>query len=176
MNIQDFVAATFGLSIAGVVTVSAGYYLLKQDIHQYLKLKSSESGGTAQAELLTLRLQAHERLILFVDRINPASLFLRLHQQGMSAALLHALILEEVRTEYQHNVTQQLYIGTATWQAVRKLKEDTLIMINHARHNLPDEALAAELYKMVLQHLGGMEHNPYDLSQELITKEIHLLF
>jgi|GEM_PF-6904199 len=35
MNIQDFVAATFGLSIAGVVTVSVGYYLLKQDIHQY---------------------------------------------------------------------------------------------------------------------------------------------
>lgn len=176
MNLQDLIAATIGLSTAGIITVSAGYYLLKNDIRDYLKSRSSGAGRSEGAELLSLRLQAHERLILFIDRINPSNLFLRLHQPGQSAAELHSHILSEIRTEYQHNVTQQLYIAAGSWQMLRKLKEDTLMMIHHAKQQLPEEATGVELSKMVLQHLGGMEQNPYELAQELLKKDIYLLF
>lgn len=174
MNLQDLMTQAIALAIGGVVTVSAGYYLLKNDIRTYLELKVT--GAKDKDGLLSLRLQAHERLILFVERINPSNLFLRLHQQGLTAKELQSHILTEIRTEYQHNVSQQLYIGAETWQMVRKLKDDTLIMINNAKQSLPEEASSVDLSKLVLQHLTGISENPYDLTQLLIKKDIHQLF
>lgn len=174
MNLQDLMTQAIALAIGGVVTVSAGYYLLKNDIRTYLDLKAM--GAKDKEGLLSLRLQAHERLILFVERINPSNLFLRLHQQGLTAKELQSHILTEIRTEYQHNVSQQLYIGAETWQMVRKLKDDTLMMINNAKQSLPEEASSVDLSKLVLQHLTGISENPYDLTQLLIKKDIHQLF
>ncbi|PIG95609.1 hypothetical protein CS542_10575 [Pedobacter sp. IW39] len=53
---------------------------------------------------------------------------------------LQAVILTEIRTEYQHNVTQQLYVSSANWNVLRKLKEDTISMFNNAVAGLPADA------------------------------------
>jgi hypothetical protein len=152
------------------------YYVLKNDIQRFFNLKSIELNKEAKAQLLPLRLQAHERLILFVDRINPANLLVRLHQQGIGVATLQAGILNEIRSEYQHNITQQLYLDSAIWTVVRKLKDDTIAMMNNAVQGLPADANGIELSKSVLQHMTTISENPYDLTIELIKKDIAKLF
>eukprot|EP01132_Coremiostelium_polycephalum_P013312 gene13312-16229_t len=177
MNVQDLITEALAMGAGGVITVFAGYYLFGKDIRAYLKIKEDkDSGLDGKKELLHLRLQAHERVILFVERINPSNLFLRLYQQGMVVEELQVLALNELRTEYQHNISQQLYIGTQAWQVVRKLKDDTVAMINNAAKSLDKEASAAVLSKVILSYMGEMEQNPYELSQELLKKDIHHLF
>jgi len=176
MNIQ-LVITEVAILFAGIfLALIALYYVLKNDIQRFFDLKNLEINKEARAHILPLRLQAHERLILFTDRINPANLLVRLHQQGIPVSTLQATVLNEVRSEYQHNITQQLYVNTITWNVVRKLKDDTIAMINNAVQGLPADANGIELSKTILQHMAGIDENPYDLTIELIKKDIQKMF
>jgi hypothetical protein len=176
MDLQKFLTEAGILVTGGVVTVSAGYYLIKDDIKTYFRLKFSDQKREKDNPLLSLRLQAHERLIVFVERINPSNLFIRLHHQGVSLLELQAAVLNEVRSEYQHNITQQLYVNSSTWDVVKNLKDDTIAMVNNGVKNLPQDAAGVDLSRKVLQHMAGIENNPYDLTLDLIKKDIHQLF
>lgn len=176
MNTQQ-ILVDIVILFAGIFTaLMAVYYILKNDIQRFFNLKTIELNKESRAHILPLRLQAHERLILFIDRINPANLLVRLHQQGIAIATLQAGILNEIRSEYQHNITQQLYVDSVTWSVVRKLKDDTIAMINNAVQGLPADANGIELSKAILQHMASIDENPYDLTIELIKKDIHQLF
>lgn len=176
MDLQKFITEAAVLVIGGVATVSAGYYLIKDDIKTYFRLKFSDQKKEKENPLLPLRLQAYERLTIFIERINPANLFIRLHQQGITIAELQAIVLNEIKSEYQHNITQQLYISTPTWDVVKKLKDDTIAMVNNGVKSLPADAPGVDLSRKVLQHMAGIENNPYDLTLDLIKKDIHQLF
>jgi len=164
------------LATGGSITVAFAWYLIRNEVQKYFQLKSFEARKEERSHLLPLRLQAHERMIVFIERINPANLFVRLHQQGISGRELQGIILNEIRTEYQHNVTQQLYVNPASWNVLRKLKEDTIAMLNNAVAGLPAEASGIDLSRKVLEHMASISENPYDLSLELIQKDIHQLF
>lgn len=154
----------------------AFYYIVKNDIQRFFDLKTLELNKESSVQLLPLRLQAHERLIIFIDRINPANLLVRIHQQGIEIATLQAGILNEIRSEYQHNVAQQLYVSNSSWNVIRKLKDDTIAMMNNAVQGLPKDANGVELSKAILQHMATISENPYDLTIELIKKDIQKLF
>ena len=176
MNIQQILTDIVILFAGIFLALMAVYYILKNYIQRFFNLKNIELNKESRAHLLPLRLQAHERLIIFTDRINPANLLVRLHQQGIGIGTLQAGILNEVRSEYQHNITQQLYVDSVTLNVVRKLKDDTIAMINNAVQGLPADANGIELSKAILQHMASIDENPYDLTIELIKKDIQKLF
>jgi hypothetical protein len=154
----------------------AVFYLVKAELIKLFVPKKAENTKEIQMHLLPLRLQAHERLIIFVDRINPANLLIRVHQQQIELATLHAGVINEIKAEFEHNITQQLYVNSQTWQVVRKLKDDTIAMINNAVEGLPKDTSGIVLSKTILQHMTKVNDNPYLLTIELIKKDIHQLF
>jgi len=176
MNTKQIIIDLLVLALGVFGALIAFYYIVKNDIQEFFNLKTLELNKENRGQLLPLRLQAHERLIIFVDRINPANLLVRLHQQGIEIATLQAGVLNEVRSEYQHNITQQLYVNSETWNVVRKLKDDTIAMINNAVQGLPKEANGVELSKAILQHMATISENPYDLTIELVKKDIQKMF
>lgn len=175
MSIESLLIEVVPITVAGVVTISVGYYLIKNDIDKYFRLRFAAK-KEEQSQIFSLRLQAHERLIVFVERINPANLFLRLYTPGISVKELQILVTNEIRAEYQHNVTQQLYVSERVWNVIRKLKDDTLAMVNHGVQGLSEQATGMDLSKKVLQHMTEIADNPYDLTLDLIKKDIHQLF
>lgn len=176
MNTKQILVDLLVLSFGIFAALMAVYYVLKNEIETFFDIKNRELKKESITYLLPLRLQAHERLIVFVDRLNPANLLVRLHQQGIELSTLQAGILNEIKSEYQHNITQQLYVDSVTWNVVKKLKDDTFAMINHAVKGLPANSNGIELSKAVLQHMATMKENPYDLTVELIKKDIQKLF
>lgn len=176
MDVQQILINLATLSIGTFMALAGLYFFIKDDVKKYFNLKSIELNKENRAHLLPLRLQAHERLIIFIDRINPTNLFVRLHQPGLTVKELQSVILNEIRTEYQHNITQQLYLNPMAWYAVKQLKEDTISMINNAVQGLTPDANGIELSRTVLQHMATIEENPYDVTLALIKKDIHNLF
>ncbi|HTM99703.1 MAG TPA: hypothetical protein VL088_13200, partial [Pedobacter sp.] len=114
--------------------------------------------------------------IIFIDRINPANLLIRLHQQGIGVKELQNLVVNDIKAEFQHNIAQQLYINSTSWQVIRKLKDDTIAMINNAVLGLPESANGIDLSKKVLQHMADIAENPYDLTIDHLKKDIQELF
>ncbi|WP_443937868.1 DUF7935 family protein [Pedobacter sp. MW01-1-1] len=176
MSIEQILINLITLSAGIFIALFALYQVLKMDIQRYFSLKDAELKKENRAQIIPLKLQAHERLILFTERINPANLLLRLHQPGIELSVLQSLILTDIRSEYQHNITQQLYVNSETWQVVRKLKDDSIAMFTNAVQGLPKDATGIDLSKVILQHMATIEENPYDLTIELVKKDIQLLF
>ncbi len=163
-------------TIAGLGIVWIAFYLFKPYLDRSENLQLIELKKTISSQTLPLRLQAYERVVLFIERINPSNLLIRLNNPEYSAAELYMLIVAELRNEYQHNVTQQIYVSTNTWAIVKKLKDQTLGVVNSAIKGLPDTATGLELSKTILAHISQLESNPYDIGLNLIRVELEELF
>ncbi|MEJ7557651.1 MAG: hypothetical protein WKF66_05035 [Pedobacter sp.] len=159
--------------IPAIVIITYIHYLFRQEFDKYLDLKFAQQGSNVSDPLLPLRLQAHERMIVFVERINPSNVLIRLHQQGISVSDLQSLVINEINSEYQHNITQQLYVNDSIWNVIKKLKDDTIAMVGNGAKGLPPEASGVDLSKRVLQHMATMQDNPYDLTLKLIKNGIY---
>jgi hypothetical protein len=138
-----------GLGIAIVVCFGFIFFLMIElrTIRRELKEKQP-----ATADNGILRLQAYERLSLFADRITLKNLVTRMHATGFTAAELKAGLTETIRQEYEHNVTQQIYVNPEVWKAVTNLKEQNIYIINQLSTALPPNAPAVELSKLILEY------------------------
>lgn len=138
-----------------------------------LVLRKSRAAGTGQpGELLSLQLRACERLVLLVERISPSNLLLRNHEPGLSPAEFNARLIADVRAEFDHNITQQLYVSERSWQMVRSLKDKTISMINGIAGKLPEGATGLDLTKAVLNHVSSLEQDPYQETLGQLRQEV----
>src|SRR5689334_23831526 len=84
-----------------------------------------------------LRLQAYERLVLLTERIALPNLISRLSRQSISAIEMKMILTENIRQEFDYNSTQQLYVTAVSWDSVRNLKEQNIMLINQVAATLP---------------------------------------
>ncbi len=99
-----------------------------------------------------LRLQAYERLTLLTDRIALKNLVTRMHDTLFSARELAAGLTQTIRNEYEHNITQQNYVNPEVWQAVTRLKDQNIYIINELTASLPPNATALDCSRAILQY------------------------
>jgi hypothetical protein len=177
MNEVTFLAEIVKYTISGIIIFFAAWYFIKPMLVQNLNFQRVELRKASIQHTLPLRLQAYERSVLFIERINPSNLFIRLQSPGMTAIQLHQLVLAEIRAEYQHNISQQIYVSDVSWTVVKRIKDETIGIVSSALNSLPAEASAMDLSKSVLTHLANLEsENPYDLALSLIKRDIQNLF
>lgn len=129
----------------------------------FVSSRSSEKGnGVPAADRQALRLQAYERLVLLVERIRPSALLVRLHDPLLKATEFQDLLLKEVRNEFEHNISQQLYVSDGAWKMMKQLREDTITLICNASKQLPEGATSLDYAKTMLEYLSTLEVSPYD--------------
>jgi hypothetical protein len=162
-------------TVSGWLVVLGAYLLYKNHRPVAGNSASTHQSISSSKDFIALKLQAFERLILFIERIHPANIFVRLHLPGMSAIEMQSLILNEIRAEYQHNITQQLYVSTDTWTLIKRVKEDTITIINGAVNQLDNSASAVDLSKLVFGQLSTLDESPYDLALRIIKTEMEEL-
>ncbi|HYF31535.1 MAG TPA: hypothetical protein VD993_10490 [Chitinophagaceae bacterium] len=116
---------------------------------------NSGSGGDGGAFVpVQLQLQAYERLILFTERIALPNLIGRLKRDGLNARDMQGILTETIRQEFEHNITQQIYVTTEAWDAVRNLKEQNIFIVNQVSSFLPPQATALDLSKHLLEMIA----------------------
>jgi len=177
MNETVFILDILKYALAGLIVFFAGWFVIKNYLNERLNFQRMELKRAGLKHTLPLRLQAYERIVLFLERINPSSMLIRLHSPGMGAREMQALVIADIRAEYQHNISQQLYVSDRAWATVKQVKEDTVSMINSAVNALPENASALDLSRAVLSHLANLEtENPYDLALTIIKGDMQSLF
>ena len=123
-----------------------------------------------------LRLQAYERVILFLERISPESLIMRISQTGMSSKQLQSEMLTSVRAEFDHNLSQQLYLSNEAWEMVKNARSNTLKLINTASDKVPDDAPYMQLTTTILEMVFDMEKTPSSAAIDFLKEEVQKLF
>lgn len=98
-----------------------------------------------------LQLQAYERLVLLCERISLPSLISRVSQPGLTAREMQVFLIEHIKQEYEYNISQQVYVSTIAWDAVRNLRDQSMLIINQIASVLPPDARASDLNKQLLE-------------------------
>jgi hypothetical protein len=140
----------WAIAIAVLLAGSLAFIFWKQ--RKEVKKAYPETGEAAPiVNTKQLQLQAYERLILLTDRIALPNLINRVNQQGLSAKEMQILLTQATRQEFEHNITQQIYVSPEAWDAVRNFKEQNLLIINQVGSFLPPEASGLDLNKSLLE-------------------------
>lgn len=108
-------------------------------------------------ETLKLQLGAYERLTLFAERASLKNLVSRTSYNGMSVVDLQLTLLETLRTEYEYNASQQIYVSADLWKAIGNLRDQNVYIINQIAAMLPSQASGIELSKRLLEYASN--HN-----------------
>ncbi len=141
-------------------------YLVNTQKLELLKLKNSKS-----EKIDPLRLQAYERMVLFLERISPSSLIMRLLVPGMNADELQSEMVKTIREEFEHNYTQQIYISSQAWEEIRSVREQIVKNIHTARQRLAPNASAQDLASVVLELDMNKDGSPLRVCLEMIKNE-----
>jgi hypothetical protein len=75
----------------------------------------------------------------------------------MTVVDLQLTLLETLRSEYEYNVTQQIYISPQMWKAIGNLKDQHIFIINQIAATLPSQANAIELSKRLLEYVASTD-------------------
>lgn len=108
-------------------------------------------------EVIKLKLQALERFTLFAERSSLKNLVSRTPSAGTTVLDLQLTLLETLRTEYEYNVSQQIYIDPKMWKAIGNLKDQHIFIINQLAATLPSNANGIELSKRILDYVASTE-------------------
>ena len=98
-----------------------------------------------------LKLQAYERLVILCERIALPNLISRTNQPNLTAREMQYLLSENIKQEFEYNASQQIYVSQAAWDAVRNLRDQSLLIINSIGKTLPADAKANDLNKGLLE-------------------------
>src|SRR3954471_6816786 len=130
---------------AGAV-FAAAFLIVRKFLDNEQKRRDQELKKSNHAAITPLRLQAYERIVLFLERVNPNTLVVRVNKNGMSAHQLHLELVKTVKTEYEHNLSQQIYMSYGAWELVKNTKEEIIKLVNitstKVAHDSPSNELA----------------------------------
>ncbi len=123
-----------------------------------------------------LRLQAYERVVLLLERISPNSLLLRSVEPDKSAGELRAKLIRSIRDEYEHNLSQQVYISIDAWDAVKSAKEELIKLINTAHSELEKDAGASDMASKIIELSVQKGNRPVEHALMTVKQEIQKIF
>lgn len=119
-----------------------------------------------------IKLQAYERIVLFLERISLESMLVRISSPGMSASQLHSALLTTIRSEFEHNLSQQIYMSPQAWEVVKNARSNTIKLINSEAEKMKGNSPGIELSKQLLEKVMELEKEPTRAAIDYIKGEV----
>ena len=139
-------------AVPSLITGGVAYYLFDSYFKDQKNTRRWLLQKENQKQSLPLRLQAYERLALFLERINPAKLLIRVAPLNNDKVDYQNLLIHHIEQEYEHNITQQVYVTNELWTMLLTAKNT---IIQNIRKTTLDETVtnADQLREKILSNL-----------------------
>lgn len=173
---MDAVIEFVKILVPASIVLYGAYLLVRMFIQKEINLKKLEVRSKSIETLLPNRLQAYERMALFLERISPQNLLVRLSTTGMTSKEFHQLLLSEIRNEYNHNVAQQVYMSEEVWNLIKNAKEDLILSINDAAGEMSMESTSLDLSRKIFEKSINKQVDPIAHALTELKKEIQQTF
>lgn len=162
--------------VPALVVFFTAYYMMNIVLRRTLIEKKTEFALKSSKVVTPARMQAYERMILFMERISPDNMLMRTLKPKMSAKELQRTLLSEIRREFDHNLSQQLYLSDEIWETIKSAKESLVKLINSAGIKIHAEANGMELSKAILDMYTQAETPPVQAAISMLKKEFRNAF
>lgn len=158
-------------TIPSIVVFLTAIVMIKYYFKSFVRDRDRDLVLQDRKKTLPMRLQAYERLALFLERITVDSLVVREQSDEFTARDFHQHLLAVIRAEYEHNLSQQIYISGDAWNVVRNAKEGTLKMVNNAAMQVNPDGPALNLSKKIIEIQMEAENSPTQAALEFLRNE-----
>lgn len=175
MGPLEIVLEIVKLTIPGLVVFGTVYVLLKHLGQQMLAAKGADQQAEARKVTIQFRLQAYERLSLYCERISIPNLIIRLRADNMTPASLKWAMLMAIQQEFEHNITQQIYVSESLWKILQLAREQVMASIDQVAVGLDRSASTEEFIAALFQRLAEQEADPLKTALSAIKKEASLV-
>ncbi|MBL7812986.1 MAG: hypothetical protein JNL57_12255 [Bacteroidetes bacterium] len=162
--------------LPSVVVFFTAYYLLKNQSEENLEKIRIEMRSKNQQTISPLKLQAYERLVLFLERISPQQLILTHNQPNLNCYTLQHTMTQAVQQEFNYNLSQQIYISNQAWTVIKVVKEQVIDLINRTAATQPETATATDLSRAIIEQLMRTGEQPTEKAIQFLKAEIGLYF
>lgn len=173
---MDFVLEIIKILLPAGIVFATSYTLVRNFLNTQRQLKMIELRKNQQDTTLPLRLQAYERMTLFCERINLLKLMLRVGNPGMDSSNFKIALMVAIEQEFDHNVTQQMYMSPKLWQIIVFVKEEAINIVSEAAHSLKEDKSGSALQQALMKRLNENPQMGIVQAQRAIKEEVRSLF
>lgn len=162
--------------LPSVIVFFTAYILVGKFIEENKAKFIYEQKKPNQELVNPLKLQAYERLVVFLERISPQQLIMNNEIKGSSATEAKFIFSEAVKAEYNHNVSQQIYVSPQLWSLIRVVKEEVLEFINSSAESAGSSGTGLDLCKIMVNRLMEEKQQPTQKAIDFLKSEVKLYF
>ena len=169
-------------TVPSIILLAGVYFLVSKFLEEErVRLQSILRQNIAkqnQKIALPLRLQAYERITIFLERLHPNSLIIRVRQPHMTVSEFRDALTATIKAEYEHNLSQQIYVSSDIWKLTSEIKEQMTNLIHQLALALPPDASAVELAKAVFNYTIDVEDGkfPTEIGLKYLKNEVAGLY
>ena len=165
----DDIFQLFAYLLPAVVTGAIAFYFFRLHTRNEEGRRRFLLHKDSQKETLPVRLQAYERMVLFLERIAINSLVVRVAPKGQDKSNYENLLIKQIENEFEHNLSQQIYMSDECWNIIKAAKNATIQIIRSAGMS---EADTADKLREDILNQGMEKQSPSNTALAFIKKEV----
>ena len=169
MNIFDQVLAfTVPAAVIGAIVYLLLNKLLKADAAR----RNFELQKLVAKTITPAKLLAYERMVVFLERTAPESILTRTNINELTALQLQKSLLQQIKQEWEHNISQQLYIKNDTWNMLSNTKESLIHLINSCASEVTLDSTALEYAKHIIETYSKSPKPPASVAMAMLKADL----
>ncbi len=162
--------------LPSIIVLLTAYLLLDRFLKNEEKRRIFELKKQNLSTLTPIRLRAYERLALFLERTSPNTLILDVIKPDMNCSQLHVILLETIRKEYSHNISQQIYVSNDLWMNIHSVKENLIKLFNTCAASCNPNDQATILAERIIQIYSDAPATPTEIALAQLKTEVKEYF
>jgi hypothetical protein len=148
-------------------------------MHKFYKSETEkrlwELKRISQKEISPLRMRAYERLALLLERTTPEHILLDLNLAEMTQLQVQSHLMHTIRQEFDHNLSQQIYVSEEVWSLIENAKLQTVAFVNSIAQQMPSESSALDYAKTLITAYRTNGDTPNDIALQALKNEAKTL-
>ena len=169
---METVSDILKITIPGLLVLLTAWLLIRNLLKNDRDRRNQELILQNSRTVVPIKLQAYERIVLFLERISLESMLVRITNPGMNAAQLHSGLVSGIRSEFEHNLSQQIYMSPQAWEVVRNARSNTIKLINSEYEKMPENASGMDFSKQLLSAIMELDKEPTRVAIDFVKAEV----
>lgn len=165
----------FKYSIPAICVLLATWLVMHRFYKSEAEKRLWELKRLSQKEISPIRMRAYERLTLLLERTTPEHMLIELNLSEMTPLQVQAHLMRTIRQEYDHNLSQQIYISNEVWDLIDNAKQQTIAFVNSIAQQMPPESNALDYAKTLITAYRSNGDTPNDIALQALKNEAKTL-
>ena len=163
-------------TLPALLVLLTAWLLLWKLLQEDREKRAFELKRHSQKEITPLRLRGYERLALLLERTTPEALLRDLDVQELNAQQISSLLMQKLRLEFDHNLSQQIYVSDQAWDAILNAREQMVLFLSTTARQFPAETNGLEVAKLMLTAYAQNGETPHQKALKVLKDEVRTLF